>query len=389
MRVLVSSTLTARSLCEGLARQPDVEVAALRPVRIDLGEYGVSRAGAEAGSPLPYLLQPLPVFPQRPYPYSRYVGGVSRLLRRFGPDILYHVGEPSELGTAQVVRLTRRICPQARIVLFALENVHRSWRGFPKCLRGRAQRATLPRLDMVAAATHTAERLLCEQGFDPARIRVIYPGVSPALFGPHDPVPVRVALGLTDAFIVGYVGRIVQEKGVDLLIRALARLPERFALAIAGTGLAEGELRALADELGVGPRVHWLGRLAPEQIAAHLSAFDVLALPSRSLPVWQEQFGRVLAEGMLCGTPLLGSSCGCIPEIIGDAGLTFPEEDLDALCQCLLRLEADPGLRADLARRALVRGHAHFTDQTQLDGLLRAFGEVLAMPPLGRDAAGW
>jgi glycosyltransferase involved in cell wall biosynthesis len=88
---------------------------------------------------------------------------------------------------------------------------------------------------------------------------------------------------------------------------------------------------------------------------------DVLVLPSRTRPHWEEQFGRVLIEAMACGTAVVGSTCGEIPHVMGDAGLIFPENDPHALAAQLTRLMRDEALRADLARRSRERVLAHYT----------------------------
>jgi len=88
---------------------------------------------------------------------------------------------------------------------------------------------------------------------------------------------------------------------------------------------------------------------------------DALVLPSRTRPNWKEQFGRVLVEAMACGVPVIGSDSGEIPHVIGDAGLIFPEEQVEILRAHLARLLGDPGLRADLAQRGRERVLARFT----------------------------
>jgi glycosyltransferase involved in cell wall biosynthesis len=94
---------------------------------------------------------------------------------------------------------------------------------------------------------------------------------------------------------------------------------------------------------------------------AYLNGLDVLVLPSRTQSNWKEQFGRVLVEAMACGVPVIGSTCGEIPNVIGDAGLIFAEGDADALRACLLRLQRDPVLRRDLAQRGRARALARYT----------------------------
>ncbi len=371
MHVLVSSLNAAAWLPAALAARPGLTVSALHAARVDLGDFGFSTA--EPRPDAPYALHTLPVFPLRPYPYSRYTHGLAALLTRLAPDIIYHIGEPSELSTAQLVRTARRVCPRAKIVLFSFENVTRRWPGFPKVLRGRAERFVLPRVDLFAACTETAAAALARSGVDPARIRVVYAGSDPEVFAPRPDAALRARLCPPDGFLIGYVGRLVPEKGVDVLLRALARLPAGCRLALIGAGRSEPELRALAAELNVADRVQWLGRVAHDALPQHLSAFDALVLPSRSIPSWQEQWGAVLVEAMLCGTPVVGSSSGAIPEVIGAAGLIFPENDAAALAERLATLRGDPALREALARQGRERALREFTIAAHIARLVALF----------------
>ena len=88
---------------------------------------------------------------------------------------------------------------------------------------------------------------------------------------------------------------------------------------------------------------------------------DALALPSHTTPRWKEQFGRVLTEAMSCGLPVIGSSSGEIPNVVGDAGLIFREGDVPALAAAIARLADSPALCADLGRRGRARVLAHYT----------------------------
>lgn len=373
MRVLVTSIGAVGEPWTVLGADPRVELATLSASYVDCGDFGVSRPQPGGAS---YPTYTAPVFPTRPYPYARYLRGVAPVLRDFRPDVIYAIGEPSELSAAQVTTLARRVTPQAKLALFSFENVHRDWRGFPRLLRGRAERATLPRLDLIVACTHGARQVLIERGYPVERIRVIPPAADPNRFFRRPAPELRARLAPGGEFLVGYVGRLVHEKGIDLLLRALSRLPEEFALCVVGSGCDEQTLRALGEDIVPG-RVRWLGRMAPENVAEHLRAFDALVLPARSIPTWQEQFGRVLVEAMMCGTPVVGSSSGAIPEVIGDAGFIFPEEDADALAECLLRLREDAGLRAQLIERGLARAAAEFTPTVMRDRLVGAFEELV------------
>jgi glycosyltransferase involved in cell wall biosynthesis len=108
-------------------------------------------------------------------------------------------------------------------------------------------------------------------------------------------------------------------------------------------------------------RVLFEGELPSLRMPAFFREMDVLVLPSRSQPNWIEQFGRVLIEAMACGVVVLGSDCGEIPNVIGDAGLIFPEWNDYVLRERLEQLMRDPDLWSELARRGRERVLTHFT----------------------------
>lgn len=375
MRVLLSSLNAPLWLAEALAEQPELQIHCLAARYIDLGDFGVS--APQAPPDAKYRLHTLPVWPRRRYPYSHYTGGLARVLRTVQPDLIYHLAEPSELGSAQVVRAARRFCPGAPIIAYSFENVRRRWEGFPQWLRGRAEREVLGRLDWVAACSHSAQAVLEASGFPSARIRVVYQAVHARDFKPQpDPALHRELCG-GEGFLIGYVGRLVAEKGVDVLLRALALLPGDCTLAILGAGRERAALEQLAATLGISERVRWLGRVERADMARHISSFEALVLPSRGIPQWQEQFGAVLVEGMYCETVVVGSASGAIPEIIGDTGLLFPEEEAAALAAQLQRLYGDTALRERLSRAGRRRALDTFSLEAYLARLQTLFTDAL------------
>lgn len=157
---------------------------------------------------------------------------------------------------------------------------------------------------------------------------------------------------------VGYVGRISPEKGVDVALRALARLGGEGLEAefeIAGGGAPEHlrELEALAASLGVAARVRFLGPLDIEALKDFYARIHALVVPS----VWEEPAGLVLVEGALAGVPLVASRVGGIPEIVRDPeeALLVPPGDPEALAAALARTLGDLEESAARAGRAKER----------------------------------
>lgn len=145
-----------------------------------------------------------------------------------------------------------------------------------------------------------------------------------------------------------FIGRLVTEKGIDLLLEALARLRERALfprLTIVGPGPERSALEQLATRLGLGKQVTFLGPKRDAELAGLLLQHKILVIPSR----YDEPFGVVALEGIACGCVAVGSAGGGLPEAIGPCGLTFPNGDIDALARVLENL-----LRAPEERRRLI-----------------------------------
>jgi len=185
-------------------------------------------------------------------------------------------------------------------------------------------------------------------------------GVDPEEFRPVER-PAKAAGAAP--FVVGYAGRLVAEKGIDLLLRAIAQLPAQVQAHIVGAGPERARLVRLAHELGLSGRVHWTPLVPSAEMPGVFAGFDCLVLPSRTRANWKEQFGRVLIEAMACGVPVVGSTSGEVPNVIGDAGCLFPEGDAAALAEQLRRLWQQPDRRALLAAKGRERVVARYTQR--------------------------
>ena len=135
-----------------------------------------------------------------------------------------------------------------------------------------------------------------------------------------------------------FVGRLVSDKGANLLLEAMAMLEAKPRLTIAGDGPERGHLEKQAAELGLETRVEFVGSQSSHQLAELLWKHQILVVPSR----WREPFGIVALEGIACGCVVVGSAEGGLAEAIGPCGLTFPNGDARALADILDRLLTNP-----------------------------------------------
>ncbi len=177
-------------------------------------------------------------------------------------------------------------------------------------------------------------------------------------------------------FTVGYVGRLSEEKGLEDLLWSLVDTDDRIRLRLVGDGPARYWLEVRARELGIAERIVVMPPVSHEELPGVYHDFDALVLPSRTTSSWQEQFGRVLIEAMACGVPVIGSDSGAIPEVIGEAGLIFPEGKAPQLSEKILQLYHDPHLRADLSLRGRIRVEQYFSAKSVARKLDKFLDEV-------------
>jgi glycosyltransferase involved in cell wall biosynthesis len=226
---------------------------------------------------------------------------------------------------------------------------------------------------------------------DPRRLRTVPCGFDPSEFAPMDKTAARRAIGVEgDGPLVLQLGRMVPRKGVDTVIRGLARLrrrgvPARLAVAGGETRHPDpvatrelGRLMRVADEEGVAGAVAFVGSRKRAESRSYYAAADVFV----STP-WYEPFGITPVEAMACGTPVVGSVVGGIKATVrdGETGYLVPPKDPDALADRLAKLFADPALRSAMGHNALLRARAHYTWAKVADHVARVYDEVRAARP--------
>lgn len=219
-----------------------------------------------------------------------------------------------------------------------------------------ATRWVLRRVDRLVAVSHPLARRITSL-VGPREVTVIHNGADPDVFWPRPRLEARRRLGLdTDKGMVLFVGNLVREKGVDLLLQAFARQRRDGAeLYVVGDGELSGRLKGLAEALGLGQAVRFCGQRPHDEIPVWLSAADCLVMPSRS-----EGFPTLLPEAMLCRVPVVATNAGGIPDLVraGQTGFLVAREDVSALAEAMTQaLRGGTGVArmADEAER-LVQG---------------------------------
>lgn len=351
-----------KKLEEMAAAEPDLALTVVVPPawRDDHGTITLERAHTEG-----YRLEIQPIALNGSF-HLHFYPKLGRIVKAVKPDLVHIDEEPYNFATYHANRLARR--SGAKTLWFSWQNLMRrypppfSW----------MERYNLRHADYALVGSHAAADVWRAKGCTAPMAVIPQFGVDPDLFQPpREPrtsSPIHIA----------YVGRLVSEKGADLLLTALRQVAGPWRVTILGSGPAESELRKQSKALDLDERTTFEAWKASTEMPDFYRTVDILVVPSRSRPNWIEQFGRVLIEAMASGVAVVGSDVGEIPHVIGDAGYLFPEGDADALSAHLSILVGSSDLRREFGRRGRRRVERHFTQRQIAKATLAIYREILA-----------
>lgn len=272
----------------------------------------------------------------------------------FRPDVIQIEEEVFSLSTLEVALCARIL--RKPLVVFGWENMDRKL----SSLRSWMRQFVFGTAPCIIAGNHDGANLLKQWGYKGTVEIMPQMGVDTALFHP------KSRRSESSEFCIGYVGRIANHKGIDLLITAARHLREngcKFRLVFCGSGPDEDRFKHQAQAEQVDGCITWLGGMRHDEIAHVMGQFDVLVLPSRSVETWKEQFGHVLIEAMAMGIPVVGSTCGEIPNVVGRSDLVFTENNAQELVAILEHLISEPEWYQAMGQYSLDRVNQYYSHE--------------------------
>lgn len=228
----------------------------------------------------------------------------------------------------------------------------------------------------IVAVSPEEQRAAVRLGLGRSRVALVPNGIGPTQLAPREQAR-RAIDAPDDAVVIGFVGRLVEQKAPEVLVRgfaaaATARAPKAH-LAIVGAGPLDGSLRDLAASLGVADRIHWLGERDARGV---LAGFDAFALSSR-----KEGLPYVVLEAMAAGLPVVATASAGVEILVepGVSGEVVPRDDAMAFGDALAAVASDEDRRARYGRAALERA-SRFTIDAMVDGTIAAYAAGSAVP---------
>ncbi|MDC0832292.1 hormogonium polysaccharide biosynthesis glycosyltransferase HpsO [Geitlerinema sp. CS-897] len=388
MRIVVAShtyivDLNREKLRELANLAPDVEVTVVVPKRWKPG--GVQNRVVES-EPLDegaFRVVPLSNFSQNQQGLLTFGWDLVDLLRQFRPQIIQVEQGAKALGYAQTITLNKLLGLKAKNVFFTWWNIPYTLK-FPVSL---LEKYNLSNTDGAITGNQDGAEILRDRGYNGPITVLPQLGVDETLFRPQEVSDLRRQLGLepTD-FVVGFVGRFVEEKGLLTLCQALEGLRDRpWKWVLLGRGVLKESLELWVKENQFEDRVIFVESVPHDEVYRYINLLNTLVLPSEttykfktlSSVGWKEQFGHVLIEAMACRVPLIGSDSGEIPYVIDDTGWVFPEGNAEKLRECLVTSIDDPELAKQKAQQGFDRAMKRYTNRAIAQQQLEFYQQLL------------
>lgn len=297
---------------------------------------------------------------------------IATLARRYPTVRMVHDHDLVCLRRHKYFPLTGRVCdrPAGAACYLNLCCVQRARPGsvLPLALKGlgevRAAIRAHREIRRLMVGSHWMERELVMNGLDPERMAIVPP--IPAALAEARPVPPSLEPEVL------FVGQVIRGKGVDLLLKALARVPGDWHATVVGTGNHLDACQALARNLKIADRVTFAGWVPHQALEPYYARAAVCTVPSR----WPEPFGMVGVEAMARSRPVVAFAVGGIPDWLADGvtGILVPEADTAALGAAIATLLKDRERAAGMGRAGLARVGAEFQPARYLDRLIQILG---------------
>ncbi|HEY3390892.1 MAG TPA: glycosyltransferase [Prolixibacteraceae bacterium] len=353
---------------EVAARTGDVEIGVLAPRKWYMREWNKTLT-LEAHYP------GIRLFPANVWFLNGVQGGhlyplltVLKTLIAFKPDVLQVEQEVFSLVAFEMAIFARIF--KIPLVIFCWENMDKEFSFIRKFTR----KFVFDTARVINPGNEDAAKLMRKWGYKGAIEIMPQLGVDLEMFQPsREPNNDRT-------FSVGYLGRLVPEKGIDLILNAAKQLIDvgvDFQLIICGSGPEGAALKELAIQLQITKKISWNGSYPYKDVPQAISLMDVLVLPSRTLPgIWKEQFGHVLVEAMAMGVPVIGSSSGAIPEVIGKEDQIFCENDPRGLAAILHKMITDKPWREQARQNGLDKVAEEFSHEVVANKMIAVWERI-------------
>jgi L-malate glycosyltransferase len=388
VKILIAShsyiiELNREKLRELAQLEPGIEVTIVVPKKWRPGGVMKSTIETQPFQDGNFRVVPLTNYSQNNQGLLSFGPELITLMREFRPDVIQVEQGVKSLAYAQMITLNKLLGLKAKMLFFTWWNLPYATK-FPLA---QLERYNLHNSSGIVVGNTDGYNVLRDRGYNgPMRIMPQL-GVDEQLFQAQAQPDLAAQYGIQpEDFVIGFVGRFVPEKGLKTLFHAAAQLDSKldnpnWKMLLLGRGPMQAELQALAGELGFADRLIQVESVPHADVYRYINLMSVLLLPSETTNEfktltasgWKEQFGHVLIEAMACRVPVIGSDSGEIPNVIDDAGLVFPEGDVEQLRDRLTQLISDPDFAQAIGQKGYQRAMVKYTNRALAKDLLEFY----------------
>jgi L-malate glycosyltransferase len=387
MKILIAShsyiiELNREKLRELAQLSPEIEVTIVVPKKWRPGGVMKNTIETQPVNEGNFRVVPLTNYSQNNQGLLSFGPELITLLKEFRPDVIQVEQGVKSLAYAQMITLNKLLGLKAKMLFFTWWNLPYETK-FPLA---QLERYNLNNSSGIVVGNTDGFNVLRDRGYNgPMRIMPQL-GVDEQLFKAQPQPEIAAQHGIQpEDFAIGFVGRFVPEKGLKTLFHAAAKLDKpNWKMLLLGRGPMQAELQELARELGFADRLIQIESVPHADVYRYINLMSVLLLPSETTDEfktltasgWKEQFGHVLIEAMACRVPVIGSDSGEIPNVIDDAGLVFPEGDVEQLRDRLTQLIRDPDFAQAIGQKGYQRAMEKYTNRALAKDLLEFYRSI-------------
>lgn len=306
---------------------------------------------------------------------SYFFRSIDNELRELEPDVIYSLHEEHIFVNHQWLLYRNIWCPDAKFIFFSMNAL-----GVPKDEWHQKLRWWHLERNAEAALGHYpgCKRSLRQAGFERPIFMQTQIGLSENLFYPDTAArnAVREELGFDDEFVVGFTGRLVEEKGIFDLIEAMPLEETDWRLLIVGDGDMRGEVEDRIANCGFEHRAHMMGFVEQKEVARYMRAMDCYVLGSHTTDDWIDTFPLSPVQAMATEVPTVVSDSGALPFQVGDAGLVFPEKDVGTLKEHLRFLADNPEERRKIGEACREQVMSKFSAEALAENFFKILVQV-------------
>ncbi len=313
---------------------------------------------------------------------------LSSILDRKKPDIVFLDNDPGSLQAVEISKWCKK--NSAKCVVQSCENLpfdykssfkRAGFKGFLlSFIKNYLNFSSRKNIDYIFTINNAGTEIFKNIGYK--NVQKIPLGFNENLFNdfPEKRTKIRKKLELNNT-VIAYFGRIVPEKGIHILLKALANLKHlEWTFILDDFELYKNSysetINNLISELDLKSKIKYI-KADHKEIADYMNASDITVLASVSTPKWKEQYGRVIPEAMACKNAVIVANSGALPELVGNAGFVFEEKNIDELTQNIENLIKNQNICSDYKEKAYQRAQKHLSIKSQFEIYDKIFKEIV------------